>query len=159
MCFLSPVLRFVALVVRSVGYLAWLGKEIISGTWDVISHLPAMGDYGTPMIVEVPMRCVTDVEITLFASSITITPGTLVVATGPGTDVAPPSLFVHSMFSDTEDDALEGLYDMERKLLKTLRGTDPGPVPVRATGGETAGGQATSAPEEADDFIEGGTES
>lgn len=125
------------LALRSIVYLAWLGKEIISGTLDVVFNLFKTGDYGKPMIVEVPMRCVTDVEITLFASSITITPGTLVVATGPGTATAPPTLFVHSMFGESEEEVLEGLFDMESRLLRTLRGRAPGEIPESA--GLTAG--------------------
>lgn len=120
------------IALRSIGYLAWLGKEIISGTLDIIFNLFKTGDYGKPMIVEVPMRCVTDIEITLFASSITITPGTLVVATGPGTATAPPTLFVHCMFAESEEDALEGLFDMESRLLRTLRGRAPGEIPESA---------------------------
>lgn len=127
------------LVLRSIGYFAWLGKEIIAGAWDVIFNLFKTGDYGKPMIVELPMRCETDVEITLFASSITITPGTLVVATGPGTKETPATLFVHCMFAESEEDALDGLYDMETRLLRTLRGTDPGEIPEATHQQKTSG--------------------
>ena len=119
---------------RSLVYLAWLGKEIISGTGDVLFSLFKSGEYGKPMIVEFPLRCVTDVEVVLMASSITITPGTLVVATGSGNATEPPTLFVHCMFAQSESDALEGLSDMEDRLLKALRGRTAG------SDGKTRGG-------------------
>ena len=77
------------------------------------------------MIVQLPLRCVTDFEITSMAQSITITPGTLVVATASGTSKTPPTLFVHSLFADSEQEVLDGLYDMEDRLLKALRGEVP----------------------------------
>lgn len=125
---MAPV-KWLMLFLRSVVYLAWLGKEIITGSIDVLVNLVKLGEYGKPMVVELPLRCETDVEVVLMASSITITPGTLVVATGPGSATLPPTLFVHSMFSDSEEEALEGLYDMEERLLRTLRGQHPGPIP------------------------------
>lgn len=114
--------------INALGYTAWILKEVVSGSIDVITHIFKPGTYGHPMIVELPLRCVTDVEITLMASSITITPGTLVVAVGAGDDHRPPTLFVHSLFSDSEDEALEGLQDMESRLLKVTRGRAPGQI-------------------------------
>src|SRR5699024_8090352 len=83
-------------------------------------------DYAQPMIVELPLRCATDLEVTLFASSITITPGTLVAAIAAGTSTQPPVLFVHALFEDSEEDALAGLTDMESRLLAMTRGRAPG---------------------------------
>lgn len=111
-------------------YCAWVFWEVLLGTKDVVVNLFKPGTYGKPMIVELPLRCETDMEITLMASSITITPGTLVVASAAGTEKTLPTLFVHSLFSDTEDEALEGLYDMESRLLHAWRGTrELGPIP------------------------------
>lgn len=114
---------------RLAAYVLWVAKEVLTGTWDVISNLFRPGPYGKPMIVELPLRCVTDVEITMMASSITITPGTLVVATGAGTQDAPATLFVHAQFGDSEDEVLDGLYDMEDRLLRAMRGRAPGGRP------------------------------
>lgn len=114
---------------RLAAYVLWAAKEVLTGTWDVISNLFRPGPYGKPMIVELPLRCVTDVEITMMASSITITPGTLVVATGAGTQDAPATLFVHALFGDSEDEVLDGLYDMEDRLLRAMRGRAPGGRP------------------------------
>ncbi|QIN28598.1 Na+/H+ antiporter subunit E [Brevibacterium luteolum] len=114
--------------ISAIGYSAWILKEVVVGSVDVITHIFQSGGYGHPMIVELPLRCVTDVEVTLMASSITITPGTLVVAVGAGDERRPPTLFVHVLFADSEDEALEGLRDMESRLLKVTRGRAPGKI-------------------------------
>jgi multicomponent Na+:H+ antiporter subunit E len=113
---------------RLIGYCAWIGKEVVSGSLDVISGIFKPGEYGNPMIVQLPLRCRTDVEVTLMASSITITPGTLVVASAAGDGDTPPTLFVHALFGDSEDDVLEGLYDMETRLLTMTRGRAPAEI-------------------------------
>ena len=114
---------------RLIGYFLWIGKEIVSGTIDTIEGLFDTRGYSRPMIVQLPLRCTTDLEITMFASSITITPGTLVVAVAAsdGAD-EPPTLFVHALFADSEEDAMDGLYDMETRLLTAMRGRAPRPV-------------------------------
>ncbi|WP_344307539.1 Na+/H+ antiporter subunit E [Brevibacterium samyangense] len=132
--------------VTFAGYCAWIGKEILSGTLDVFTNLVKPGQYGTPMIVEVPLRCESDLEITFFASSITITPGTLVVAAAAGDDETGrrPTLFVHSLFNDTEDEALDGLFDMEERLLRAMRGAGNVPERITPRTGRDADGRAAA---------------
>ena len=48
---------------RAIGYSLWIGKEIVTGTVDVLTGIFKAGEYGRPMIVELPLRCETDVEI------------------------------------------------------------------------------------------------
>lgn len=153
---------------RVIGYCAWIGREIISGSMDIIGGIFSPGEYGKPMIVELPLRCETDLEVTLMSSSITITPGTLVVAAGPGAvdrfdedgtrleKGGPPTLFVHALFGESEEDVLEGLVDMEDRLLRMTRsgtnarrGAGAGGAGAEAgatgAGGTGAGGTATGA--------------
>ncbi|MGW9827614.1 multicomponent Na+:H+ antiporter subunit E [Brevibacterium pityocampae] len=110
---------------RAIGYSLWIGKEIVTGTVDVLTGIFKAGEYGRPMIVELPLRCETDVEITLMASSITITPGTLVVASAAADERSRATLFVHALFGESEADVLEGLYEMEDRLLHMTRGRKP----------------------------------
>lgn len=114
---------------RLIGYFLWIGKEIVTGSVDIVAALFAPRGYSSPMIVQLPLRCTTDLEITMFASSITITPGTLVaaIAASDGAD-DPPTLFVHALFADSEEDAMDGLYDMETRMLTAMRGKAPRPV-------------------------------
>ena len=106
-----------------VGFIVW---AIITGSATIVARL-LRSDYAQPMIVELPMRCATDLEVTLFASSITITPGTLVTAIAAGTSTTPPVIFVHALFEESEESALDGLIDMESRLLSMTRGRAPGP--------------------------------
>lgn len=65
-----------------------------------------------------PIEAKTDLEITLLANLITLTPGTLTL------DVAPDrkSLYVHAMFvDDPEQIRAEIKNGMERRLLEVMR--------------------------------------
>ena len=112
-------------LIHGVSYVGFILWAIVTGSWTIASRL-FRADYAQPMIVELPLRCATDLEVTLFASSITITPGTLVAAIAAGTSTQPPVLFVHALFEDSEEDALAGLTDMESRLLDMTRGRAPG---------------------------------
>ena len=72
-----------------------------------------------PGIIGVPLDAKTDGEITLLACLITLTPGTLSL------DVSDDrkTLYVHSMYGPSRDETLDGLRDMERRLLRMTRGT------------------------------------
>lgn len=107
-------------------YLLFLFKEIIAGSLTVARYVFSRDDHLAPSIVEFPLRCKTDMEVTWLASSITITPGTLVVATAAGTETEPPTLFVHSMFGQDRNEILDSLQDMERRLLTMTRGKNNG---------------------------------
>lgn len=113
-------------ILHGISYVLYITWAIITGSMTIITRLFRVGrPYAQPMIVEVPLRCATDLEVTLFASSITITPGTLVTAIAAGTSTTPPVLFVHALFEESEESALEGLYDMESRLLAMTRGRGP----------------------------------
>ncbi len=113
-------------LIHGISYVGFIVRAIITGSATVIARL-FRSDYAEPMIVELPMRCATDLEVTLFASSITITPGTLVTAIAAGTSTTPPVIFVHALFEESEESALGGLIDMESRLLSMTRGRAPGP--------------------------------
>jgi multicomponent Na+:H+ antiporter subunit E len=111
-------------LIHAVSYVGFILWAVITGSATIVARL-FRTDYAAPMIVELPMRCATDLEVTLFASSITITPGTLVTAIAAGTATSPPVIFVHALFEDSEADALAGLIDMESRLLAMTRGRAP----------------------------------
>ena len=113
-------------IIHGISYAGFIVWAIITGSATIVARL-LRSDYAQPMIVELPMRCATDLEVTLFASSITITPGTLVTAIAAGTSTTPPVIFVHALFEESEESALDGLIDMESRLLSMTRGRAPGP--------------------------------
>ncbi len=120
-------------------YVAFIVVEVVRGSLRVAAAALGLGAGSTPSIIEMPLRCRTDLEVTAMASSITITPGTLVLGTAAATATSPPTLFVHSMFGRSRREVLDGLEDMERRLLRATRGDGPGgsspPSPPEASSG------------------------
>lgn len=103
-------------------YVPWILAEVVKGSWNVLRDAVTPGIDSTPMIVELPLRCRSDLEITAMASSVTITPGTLVVGTASAHDGVGPSLFVHSLYVDSRPQLLADLREMESRLLRATRG-------------------------------------
>ena len=110
----------------ALAYVGFIAAEVVRGSLRVAAAAVGLGPGSTPSIVELPLRCRTDLEVTAMASSITITPGTLVLGTAAATATSPPTLFVHSMFGRSRREVLEGLEDMERRLLRATRGEQLG---------------------------------
>jgi multicomponent Na+:H+ antiporter subunit E len=82
--------------------------------WDVITPRPRM----RPGVVAVPLTARTDVEITMLANMISLTPGT------HSLDVSSDRrfLFVHAMYLHDRDRLVRGIKDgFERRLLQVLR--------------------------------------
>jgi len=81
---------------------------------DVLSPRPRR----RPGVVAVPLEARTDVEITLLANLITLTPGSLSLEVSEDRRV----LFVHSMFVDSPEGLREEIKTgFERRLLELLR--------------------------------------
>lgn len=109
-------------VLHLCSYVPWILVEVVKGSWNVVRDTMTPGIDSTPMIVELPLRCRSDLEITAMASSITITPGTLVVGTASADAGVGPSLFVHSLYVDSREQLLADLREMESRLLRVTRG-------------------------------------
>lgn len=105
-------------------FLGYLGWHILTGSLTVArSAWLSKSGLAKPAIVEFPMRCRSDLEILLMASSITITPGTLVLGVAAATpEGAPATLFVHSLYDNDRESIMAGLLEMEDCLLRGLRG-------------------------------------
>ena len=58
----------------------------------------------------------------MMASSITITPGTVTLGIAPAVGDRPQTLFVHALYGQDRDELVDGLRDMEHRLLKMTRG-------------------------------------
>ncbi|WP_231928214.1 Na+/H+ antiporter subunit E [Devriesea agamarum] len=129
-------------------------REVVKGSIQVARAAWSPRGEASPAIVEYRMRCATDVEVVSMASSITITPGTLVVGVAHGTDLENASLFVHALFADSREQVIEDLTDMEDRLLRATRGRKAAQALPRPSQGadvhgpgaqETAGAEAAGA--------------
>ncbi len=107
---------------QAVSYTFYIVRAIVTGTLTVALDAFSPGKGVTPMIVELPLECSTDLEITLMASSITITPGTLTLGIAPSDGGTPATLFVHSMYTVRREDTIASLREMEQRLLRMTRG-------------------------------------
>lgn len=103
-------------------FVAYLAKEVVVRTAEICVDMLTPGLRLDPAIVEVPLHWHTDLEVTLFASSITITPGTVMVGAASAAEGSPRTLFVHGLYSQSREHMLEGIRDMERRLLRATRG-------------------------------------
>ncbi len=107
---------------HAVTYVLFVLVELVRGSLTLARDVLTPGLAVTPAVVELPLRCVSDVEISLLASSITITPGTLVVGTAAAQGSTPATLFVHCLYARDLPETVAGLRDMEDRLLRATRG-------------------------------------
>ncbi|CAM3047756.1 Na+/H+ antiporter subunit E [Vibrio mytili] len=97
-------------------YFFWeMVRSVVQVAWDVITptHL------SEPDIVYVPLDAKTDLEITLLANMVSLTPGTLSL------DVTPDKkhLVVHAMFASEHDKVIREIKEgLERRILEVTRG-------------------------------------
>nr|WP_245325392.1 Na+/H+ antiporter subunit E [Microbacterium amylolyticum] len=105
---------------RLIGYVFWFAGQLVSSNWKVLHDNLTPGQGTQNGIARMPTKCRTDLELTLLASCITLTPGTLTIGTdttGDGTRV----LFVHGMYADSPDVLRAELQVMQNRLLRALR--------------------------------------
>jgi multicomponent Na+:H+ antiporter subunit E len=103
---------------RGVGFFFYFLKELLMSSLRVAFDVITPPIYARPGVIEVPIEAKTDLEITLLANLISLTPGTLTL------DVSPDrkSLYVHAMFIDDPDHIRAVIRNgMERRLLELTR--------------------------------------
>ncbi|MCO5252406.1 MAG: Na+/H+ antiporter subunit E [Candidatus Kapabacteria bacterium] len=99
-------------------FILYFLKELIVANFKVAVDILTIKDRMRPGIIAVPLDAQTDLEITLFANLITMTPGSLSIDTSDDKKV----LYVHAMYMDDPQKYKEGLKSgLERKLLEILR--------------------------------------
>jgi len=93
---------------RLLRYLAWLGWEVVLSNIDLVRRIwnPALPIRPTWQRLDTKVE--TPLEKTIYANSITLTPGTLT------TDVQEDYFMVHSLSPDSLEDLRKG--DMERRV-------------------------------------------
>lgn len=107
---------------HAISYALYVLLELLKGSFVLGRDIVTPGLAVSPAIVELPLRCRSDLEISVLASSITITPGTLVCGTASARGDNPPTLFVHCLYARDVDSVVADLRDMEARLLRATRG-------------------------------------
>lgn len=95
-------------------YWSWLVIEIFKANWPVIKACLSANLDINPALVKVKTRCESDLAKTIFANSITLTPGTVTV------EIEGDKLLVHALF---EDDATpESFAEMDERSARAADG-------------------------------------
>lgn len=105
---------------RIVLFSLWYLKAMVDSNWAVIRDNLTPGQDATPGIARIRTDCYTEFEITLLASLVSLTPGTLSLGSVVDDDGV-RTLVVHSMYDATADEARAHIAVMERRMLNAVR--------------------------------------
>lgn len=130
-------MKWLTWIPRLVGFLLWYAWELILSNVAVTRDVFTPRHISSPIVVRYRTRCRSEFETVFLSVLISLTPGTLTLATvarsGEGGDVVDRDdgtegydIFVHAMYSDGPQDARSGLQEMETHMLNGIR---PGGAP------------------------------
>ncbi|MCC6176343.1 MAG: Na+/H+ antiporter subunit E [Chloroflexi bacterium] len=101
-----------------VSFVLFFIRELVLANLRVALDVVTPGYNMRPAIVAVPLDVETDVEITLLANLITVTPGSFSIDVSPDRRV----LYVHAMYVDDPDEFRRSIKEgFERRVLELLR--------------------------------------
>ncbi|GAA1754385.1 Na+/H+ antiporter subunit E [Kocuria aegyptia] len=120
---------------RLLGFLLWYAWELILSNVAVTRDVFTLRHRSSPIVVRYRTRCRSEFETVFLSVLISLTPGTLTLATvarpRDGADGAASAdgdagtegydLFVHAMYSDGPQDARTSLQEMETHMLNGIR--------------------------------------
>jgi len=107
--------RKIPLVIMFVLYFL---KELIKANLKVAFDIVTPKDYMEPGIIAVPLDVQSDIEITLFANLVTLTPGTLSLDVSPDRKI----LYVHALYvTDADEFRRELKNGLEKRLIGVMR--------------------------------------
>lgn len=110
--------KYFKILPKIVAFLFFFLYELIKANIQVAYEVITPRLDMTPGIVRVPLDAETDIEITLLANLITLTPGTLSLDVSDDKKV----LYVHSMYISDKEEFINGIKSgFERRLLEILR--------------------------------------
>jgi len=110
--------KYFKLVPRTISFVFFFLYELIKANVQVAYDVITPKFYMTPGIVRVPLDATSDLEITLLANLISLTPGTLSLDVSEDRKV----LYVHSMYIADKDLFIQNIKNgFERRLLELLR--------------------------------------
>ena len=111
-------LQYFLRIPRIIAFVFYFLKELIKANLHVTFDVVTPKFYMEPGIVKVPLDAKTDLEITLLANLITLTPGTLALDVSDDKKV----MYVHGMYvHDREQFVYDIKNGFEKKLLEILR--------------------------------------
>lgn len=110
--------KYFKIMPKIIAFLFFFLYELIKANIQVAYDVVTPNFYMTPGIVRVPLDAETNMEITLLANLISLTPGTLSLDVSDDKKV----LYVHSMYISDKEKFIFGIKNgFEKRLLEILR--------------------------------------
>jgi multicomponent Na+:H+ antiporter subunit E len=106
---------------RLLAFGLWFTREVVTANVTVLRDNLTRGQASTPGIARFDTRCRTDLEITVLAALITLTPGTLTLGTTTTGRERTRRLFVHGMYAADADALRAEVRRIETRMLRALR--------------------------------------
>lgn len=105
-------------VPQVIGFILFFLKELIKANIEVAYDVITPTNYMDPGVVGIPLAAKSDLEITLLANFITLTPGTLSLDISTDRE----TLYVHGMYIRDKQEFIDDIKNgFERRLLDLLR--------------------------------------
>jgi multicomponent Na+:H+ antiporter subunit E len=103
---------------KMISFIFYFLKELILANMQVAYDVITPRFYMKPGIVQYPLDAKTDLEITLLANLLTLTPGSLSLDVSHDKKV----LYLHAMYIHDKDEFISGIKNgLEKRLLSLLR--------------------------------------
>nr|WP_299203593.1 Na+/H+ antiporter subunit E [uncultured Brumimicrobium sp.] len=103
---------------RIIGFAFYFLYELVKANLQVAADVVTPKFYMEPGIVKYPLDAKSDLEITLLANVITLTPGTLSLDVSDDRKV----LYIHAMYVSDKDEFIDSIKNgFEKRILKIVR--------------------------------------
>ncbi len=110
--------RYFSHLIKIIGFIFFFLYELLKANLEVAYDVMTPSFFMKPGIVSIPLDAKTDLEITLLANLITLTPGTLSLDVSDDKKV----LYVHSMYIKDKAGFIKNIKTgFEKRLLEILR--------------------------------------
>ena len=110
--------RYFTRIPKMISFILFFFKELIKANLQVAYDVITPTFYMKPGIVKIPLAAKTDLEITMLANLISLTPGTLSLDVSDDKKV----LYVHAMYIHDKEKFIQSIKaGFEKRLLEILR--------------------------------------
>ncbi|TDH19994.1 Na+/H+ antiporter subunit E [Segetibacter sp. 3557_3] len=114
----NPDKRYFTILFKVIGFFFYFLYEMLKANFQVAYEVMTFNLHMKPGIVKMELDARTDLEITLLASLISLTPGTLVIDVSDDKKV----MYVHGMYLEDRARFIESIkMGLERPLLNIMR--------------------------------------
>ncbi len=110
--------RYFTIAFKIIGFFFYFLYEMLKATIEVAYEVMSRRFKMKPGIIKMPLEARTDVEITILANLIALTPGTLVIDISDDRTV----MYIHGMYVQDKDKFINSIKNgLERPLLSIMR--------------------------------------